>query len=220
MTGQILLVGGNDETSETLLSGGFALSRLSLAAVHRAPVDDYQVVVVEDSGEPGSGTEVRRSLRLRSAVPIVIIARPGGDLVQGLELGADDYVTTPFSHAELVSRIRAILRRRELDRESGAVLRRAGRLELDLTDQTLRVGGETVEVSPTEFRLLAMLAAEPGRVFSRRELMSGVSRRAGAWRDRTCDAHVKNLRRKIEQDPGCPERLVTVRGRGYALHEV
>jgi DNA-binding response OmpR family regulator len=216
MDGRILLVGGRDETAETLVSAGFDLSRAHGDVAHRAPVDDFEVVVVEDDG----GAEVCRSLRSRSPVPIVIIAQPGGDSVEGLELGADDYVTRPYSHAELISRIRAILRRRELDRESSAVSRRVGQLQLDLADQTLRVNGEIVDVSPTEFRMLAMLAAQPGRVFSRRELMSGVSRRAGAWRDRTCDAHVKNLRRKIEQDPASPERLVTVRGRGYALRDV
>ncbi len=218
MAGRILLVGGRDETAETLVSAGFDLSRARGELVRRAAVDDFEVVVVEENGV--SGVEVCRSLRSRSAVPIVIIARPGGDSVEGLELGADDYVTRPYSHAELVSRIRAILRRRELDRESSAVSRTVGQLQLDLADQTLRVNGETVDVSPTEFRMLAMLAAQPGRVFSRRELMSGVSRRAGAWRDRTCDAHVKNLRRKIEQDPARPERLVTVRGRGYTLRDV
>jgi DNA-binding response OmpR family regulator len=218
MAGRILLVGGQDETAETLVSAGFDVRSVGADAARRANVDEFELVIVEGDGE--SNADICRSLRLRSAVPIVIIARPGGDTVRGLELGADDYVTRPYFHAELVSRVRAILRRRELDRESNAVTRRVGQLQLDLADQTLRVAGERVDVSPTEFRLLALLAADPGRVFSRRELMSGVSRRAGAWRDRTCDAHVKNLRRKIERNPARPERLVTVRGQGYALREV
>ena len=221
MAGRILLVGGHDETAELLVAAGFEVSRVGVNVVRHAQVDDYEIVLVEDNGDFSvSGADVSQSLRIRSAVPIMIIARSGGDLVRGLELGADDYVTRPYLRAELVSRIRAILRRRELDRESSSVTRRVGQLQLDLADQTLRVAGEVVDVSPAEFRLLALLTAEPGRVFSRGELMSAVSRRPGALHHRTCDAHIKNLRRKIEHDPAQPERVVTVRGKGYMLRQL
>jgi DNA-binding response OmpR family regulator len=121
--------------------------------------------------------------------------------------------------AELVSRVRAILRRRQLDREPDAV-RRAGGLSLDLAGQTVRVDGRSVELTPSEFRVLALLAADPGRVFTRAEIARRLAHGTAPADVRACDAHVKNLRRKIEEDPARPSRVVTVRGVGYLLRAV
>jgi len=141
---------------------------------------------------PGlSGVEVCRRVRERSAVPVLMLTALAGevDRVVGLEAGADDYLGKPFSMAEMVSRVRAILRRR-LDREPDAV-RQAGGLYLDLAGQTARIGGRTIELTPSEFRVLAMLAAEPGRVFTRREIARRLARGAAAADERVCDVHVK-----------------------------
>ena len=171
---------------------------------------------------PGlSGVEVCRRVRRHGAVPVLMLTAldGGADRVVGLEAGADDYLGKPFSMAELVSRVRAILRRRRLDREPDAI-RHAGGLYLDLAGQTARIGGRTIELTPSEFRVLAMLAAEPGRVFTRQEIAQRLARGTAAADERVCDVHVKNLRRKIEDDPARPRRVVTVRGVGYLLRAV
>ena len=135
----------------------------------------------------------------------------------GLELGAYDYVTKPFSMAELVSRVRAILRRRQLDRSSGALVHRVGGLTLDLVRYGAQVDDRAVNLTRSEFKLLALLAGEPERVFSRREIMQHLWESSYVGDQRACDIHVSNLRRKIEETPGNPARLVTVRGAGYKL---
>ena len=176
-------------------------------------------VVVLDVMLPGlSGREVCRQLRAVSDVPILMLSARGGevDRVLGLELGADDYVTKPFSLAELVSRVRALLRRRELDRAGRDVLR-VGDLELDMAAHDVRVEGTRVHLTPSEFRLVALLASDPGRPFSREELVRHLWETEYTGGERAVDAHVVNLRRKLEADPADPRRLVTVRGVGYAL---
>jgi len=176
-------------------------------------------VIVLDVMLPGlSGREVCRQLRAEGDVPILMLSARGGevDRVLGLELGADDYVTKPFSLAELVSRVRALLRRRELDRSRRDVLR-AGDVELDLSQHEVRVDGERVHLTPSEFRLLTLLATSPGRAFSRGELARYLWETDYTGGERAVDAHIVNLRRKLEHDPARPERLVTVRGVGYAL---
>ena len=131
---------------------------------------------------------------------------------------ADDYVTMPFSLAELVSRVRAILRRRELDRNSRSTTTRAfGGLRIDLTMHAVEIDGKPIHLTPSEFRLLALLAATPGRVRTRREIMQHLWQSSYVGDERACDVHVSNLRRKIEPDPAKPTRLVTVRGVGYRL---
>jgi DNA-binding response OmpR family regulator len=176
-------------------------------------------VIVLDVMLPGlSGREVCRQLRSESDVPILMLSARGGevDRVLGLELGADDYVTKPFSLAELVSRIRALLRRRELDRTRRDALR-IGDLELDLAAHDARIDGIRVHLTPSEFRLVALLATAPGRTFSRAELVRHLWETEYTGGERAVDAHVVNLRRKLERDPAEPRRLVTVRGIGYAL---
>jgi two-component system response regulator RegX3 len=177
-------------------------------------------LVILDLMLPGlPGTEVCRRLRAQSAIPIVMLTAKGAEIdrVLGLEIGADDYVTKPFSMAELIGRVRAILRRRELDRSGGERVRRVGGLELNSSRHTVTRDGEAVSLTPSEFRLLDLLAGEPERVFSRREIMQHLWESAYVGDQRACDIHISNLRRKLEDDPANPRRIVTVRGVGYKL---
>jgi two-component system response regulator RegX3 len=177
----------------------------------------YSLVVL-DVMLPGlSGVEVCRALRAESDVPILMLtARDAeSDRVLGLELGADDYVTKPFSSAELLSRVRAILRRRELDR--GTTVRKLGGLQIDLGRHEVLVDGERVHLTLSEFKVLSLLAAQPESVVSRRELMQHLWASEHVGDEHACEVHISNLRRKIERDPTQPERLVTVRGEGYKL---
>ncbi len=175
-------------------------------------------LVVLDLGLPGrDGLDVARELRGSSSVPIVILTARGDetDRVVGLELGADDYVVKPFSPRELVARVRAVLRR---TRGAGAgwseTLEAAG-VEVDLVRHRVSVDGRSVELTPTEFDLLATFVREPGRVFTRGQLLDAVHGVALESYERAIDAHVKNLRRKIEPTPGRPRYLLTVHGVGY-----
>ena len=188
-------------------------------AAAKAAVDDYDVVILDVMLPKLSGVEACRRIRERSVVPVLMLTARTSELdrVVGLEAGADDYVPKPFSMQELVSRVRAILRRRSLDRHEKTVTREVGGIRLDLNEQTLLVDGRIVDVTPAEFRLLALLAQQPERAFSRTEIVERLWRSVHVGGQRTCDVHVKNLRRKIERDPARPERLVTVRGVGYML---
>jgi DNA-binding response OmpR family regulator len=183
------------------------------SALDAARRDGYDVLVL-DLMLPGvSGIEVCRRLRADSAIPIVMLtARTAEvDRVVGLDAGADDYVVKPFSMPELISRVRAILRRRELDLAEPTELR-VGSLGLDLARHTATIDGEPIRLTPSELKLLSLLARHPGRVFSRRELMQHLWDSAYVGDQRAGDAHIVNLRRKIGR-----ERLVTVRGVGYKL---
>jgi len=180
-------------------------------------------VVVLDLMLPGmSGTEVCRRIRAETAIPIIMLTAKGAevDRVLGLEVGADDYVTKPFSMAELIGRIRAILRRLELDRTGRAGKLRVGSLELDPMRHEARVAGEPKRLTPSEFKLVLLLAEQPERVFSRREIMQHLWDSEYVGDQRACDIHISNLRQKLERDPARPERIVTVRGVGYKLAAV
>jgi two-component system response regulator RegX3 len=188
-----------------------------------AALEDSFDLVILDLMLPGlPGTEVCRRLRAESPIPIVMLTAKGAELdrVMGLEVGADDYVTKPFSMAELIGRVRAILRRRELDRTGVGDIRRVGRLELDPLRHRVRVDGEQVTLTPSEFRLLDLLAGEPERVFHRKEIMQHLWDSSYVGDQRACDIHISNLRRKLEADPANPKRIVTVRGVGYKLAAV
>jgi two-component system response regulator RegX3 len=192
------------------------------AALEQARARPYDLLVL-DLMLPGlSGVEVCRRLRNESPVPILMLTAKDGevDRVLGLEVGADDYVTKPFSVPELVARVRALLRRRELDTRGAIAKLRVGDLELDLAKHEARVGDETVPLTAFELKLLALLAAEPERVFSRPEIMRHLWDSSYVGGERACDLHVSNIRRKLERDPARPERLVTVRGVGYKLRPV
>jgi two-component system response regulator RegX3 len=191
------------------------------AGLSAARDGSYDLLLI-DLMLPGlSGLEVARRLRAESPVPIVIVTAKDAevDRVLGLEIGADDYVTKPFSVPELVARVRALLRRRYLDTHAGAVLR-IGKLELDLVRHEATIDGQKVPLTAFELKLLALLGAEPGRVFSRREIMRHLWNSSYVGDERACDLHVSNIRRKIEPDPAHPEHLVTVRGAGYKLQPV
>jgi two-component system, OmpR family, response regulator RegX3 len=166
-----------------------------------------------------SGTEILRRVRQESPLPVIVLTAKSGetDRVLGLEVGADDYVTKPFSMVELLSRVRALLRRRELDRAGPSGRLRVGALELDPYTHRVVVDGLQRDVTRSEFKLLSLLASQPERVFSRRELMEHLWESAYVGDQRACDIHVSNLRRKLERDPSRPERIVTVRGVGYKL---
>jgi two-component system OmpR family response regulator len=138
------------------------------------------------------------------------------DKLLGLELGADDYLTKPFSPRELVARVRAVLRRVDTASERGAVeLIRAGDLTLDLPRMRADLGGRTIDLTPTEFALLAAMARQPGRIFTRSQLLDAVHGVAFESYERAIDTHIKNLRRKLEPDPRRPILVLTVYGVGY-----
>jgi two-component system response regulator RegX3 len=187
--------------------------------LHAALDTPYDVVVLDLMLPRMSGTEVCRRLRAESAVPIIMLTAKGAELdrVLGLEIGADDYVTKPFSMAELIGRIRAIIRRRELDRSGATSVIRVGGLELDPIRHEAKVDGDLRRLTPSEFKLLLLLAQEPERVFSRREIMQHLWDSSYVGDQRACDIHISNLRQKIESDPANPARVLTVRGVGYKL---
>jgi two-component system, OmpR family, response regulator RegX3 len=213
-----------DAVSYALRSEGFEVETAAdgKSGLEAAASGDHDVVVL-DLMLPGmSGTEVCRRVRAESAVPVIMLTARGAELdrVLGLEVGADDYVTKPFSMAELIGRIRAILRRRELDRSGSAERLRVGSLELDPLRHEARIDGEPKRLTPSEFKLLLLLAQEPERVFSRREIMQHLWDSEYVGDQRACDIHISNLRQKVERDPARPERIVTIRGIGYKLAAV
>jgi len=177
--------------------------------------------IILDLGLPiVNGLDVVRALRRDSSVPIVILTARGDetDRVSGLELGADDYVVKPFSPKELVARVRAVLRRVEAAARPVERLV-AGDLELDLARRRVTVAGRAVQLTPTEFELLATLAREPGRVFTRGQLLDAVHGFSLESYERAIDGHIKNLRRKLEADVSATRHVRTVHGVGYALAE-
>src|SRR3970040_141224 len=165
------------------------------------------------------GIEVCKRLRSVSSVPIIMLTARGEELdkVLGLELGADDYITKPFSIREFRSRVRALLRRAaspHVERERDEVIQR-GELRIDIPRRTVQVRDETVQLTFIEFEMLTLLASSPGVVFSRRELLERLRGGADYREPRTIDVHCRHLREKIERDPGNPELILTIRGAGY-----
>ena len=178
-------------------------------------------LVVLDLGLPGrDGLDVLRELRRASPVPVIVVTARGEetDRIVGLELGADDYVTKPFSPRELTARVRALFRRLEA-REAPDERIRVGDLEIDVPRMHVTVDGRSVELTPSEFRVLLTLAKEPGRVFTRGQLLDTLHGVAFESYERAIDAHVKNIRRKIEPDEGPPRYVQTVYGVGYRFAE-
>jgi two-component system response regulator RegX3 len=226
VTSSVLVVdddpGVLDVVSFMLKREGFDVDseRDGTSALDAARQKSYDIVIL-DVMLPGlSGTDVCRELRSESDVPILMLTARDAEIdrVLGLELGADDYVTKPFSTAELLSRVRAILRRRELDRANGgATQRNLGGLQIDLGRHEVRVDGERVHLTLSEFKVLALLAEQPDSVVSRKELMQHLWASEHVGDEHACEVHISNLRRKIERDPTQPQRLVTVRGMGYKL---
>jgi DNA-binding response OmpR family regulator len=201
-----------------LRSAGFSVTTAAdgdgaVASARARPPD----LVVLDLGLPGlDGLDVARELRRASPVPIIILTARGEetDRVLGLELGADDYLVKPFSPRELLARVRAVLRRTE-GLQTGRERFVAGDVVIDTSRRQVTVGDRAVDLTATEFDLLVQLAREPGRVFTRAQLLGAIHGVAIESYERTVDAHIKNIRRKLEPQPHRPRYLLTVHSVGY-----
>ena len=181
-------------------------------------------LIVLDLRLPGmNGIEVARAIRSGSSLPIIMLTARAeeADRLLGLETGADDYLTKPFSPRELVARVKAVLRRTTGDGRPAAGARlRLGDLVLDTERLTLERDGTAIDLTPSEFQLLATLVRQPGRVFTRAQLLDAIRRDEGESFDRAIDAHVKNVRRKLESDSRNPRYILTVYGVGYKAAEL
>jgi len=200
-----------EQAGYTVLSAGRGDSGLSTWE-HKHPD-----LVILDLNLPGmDGLDVARAIRHKASTPIIMLTArvEEADQLIGLELGADDYITKPFSPRIVLARVRALLRRSEQSGAAPQVLRVAD-LEIDLEGHAVARAGEIIELTPTEFSLLAALAGQPGRAFSRLQLLEASSGSAYEGYERTIDAHIKNLRAKIEPDPKTPRYIETVFGVGY-----
>jgi two-component system response regulator RegX3 len=188
-----------------------------------ALAQSFDLIVLDVMLPRLSGVEVCRAIRARSNVPIIMLTAKDAvrDVVTGLESGADDYVTKPFSAAELLSRIRALLRRRELDRAAdNEASRIVGGVRIDLLRSEVEVDGHVIRLTPSEFKILSLLATTPGVVRTRREIMEHLWGSSFVGDAHTCEVHVSSLRRKIDRKANGIQRLVTVRGEGYMLQAV
>jgi len=224
-TSTILLV-DDEESIQMLLTyplerDGYAVvqARDGEEALRRFGEEQIDLVVLDVMLPRLDGLEVCKRLRSQSNVPIIMLTARGEELdkVLGLELGADDYITKPFSIREFRSRVRALLRRAaspHLAGERDELIER-GQLRIDVPRRTVEVRGEAVQLTFIEFEMLAVLAQSPGVVFSRRELLERLRGGAEYREPRTIDVHVRHLREKIEKDPGTPELILTMRGAGY-----
>jgi DNA-binding response OmpR family regulator len=226
MTRRVLLADDEPDIVEpvsyALRSEGFDVEAVGDGerALEAALGGDYDVVVLDVMMPKLSGTEVCRRLRAESIVPVILLTAKDAEIdrVLGLELGADDYVTKPFSTRELASRIRAVLRRGELERSAAAASKlQVGDITVDLSAHRVSVAGRDLRLTPSEFKVLALLASQPNRVFSRWQIMEHLWDAAYVGTARAADVHVSNLRRKIEDDPAHPRRILTVREAGYKL---
>lgn len=189
-------------------------------ALQMARSESPDLIVLDLMLPEVSGWDVCRTLRTESNVPIIMLTALGddSDKIVGLELGADDYVVKPFNPKELVSRVRAVLRRAEGAAAKAKKIEIAD-LSIDLERHEVRRGERLVELTLTEFELLRVLAEAPGRVYSRMQLLDKAQGSAYEGYERTIDSHIKNLRKKVETDPEHPTYVITVRGVGYKFGE-
>ncbi|HET7130016.1 MAG TPA: response regulator transcription factor [Gaiellaceae bacterium] len=226
MSGRILVADDEPDLLEpvayALRAHGFEVTTVTDGdrALAEARSGAYDVLVC-DVLMPGTlGTDVCRMLRGEGDLPIILLTAKDAevDRVLGLELGADDYVTKPFSVAELVSRVRALLRRRDLDRAgASAATLKVGGLTIDYARHVVEADGREVVLTPSEFTVLSLLAESPGQVFSRSQIMERLWESPHTGDGRAADVHISNLRRKLERDASHPARIVTVREFGYKL---
>jgi two-component system, OmpR family, response regulator RegX3 len=189
-------------------------------ALARARAGGHDLAILDIMMPGASGLAICREIRAESALPIILLTARDAevDTVVGLEAGADDYVTKPFSVAELMSRVAALLRRRRIDATDRTPVRLSvSGIEIDPLGRTVEVDGHEVRLTSAEFELLALLADAPGRVFTRRAIMEHLWRTPFFGDERAADTHVANIRRKVERDPSRPTRILTVRGVGYKL---
>jgi DNA-binding response OmpR family regulator len=229
---RILLV-DDEQSIQTLLSyplrkDGYEVVRASdgREALDRLAEQAFDLVVLDLMLPQVDGLEVCRRLRARSSVPIIMLTAKSEEIdkVVGLELGADDYITKPFSMREFRSRVKAALRRAEMvalpaDGDGGEPPLEVGDLRIDFAKRNVTLDGEKIRLTFVEFEILGALARDPGRVFSRDQLLSRVWGDA-AYRDpRTIDVHIRHLREKLERDPKEPEYIFTVRGVGYRFRD-
>jgi two-component system response regulator RegX3 len=229
-SGRILIA---DDEPSVRDSVGYALAQEGFEVTPAVDGDDADAklsngvpfdLLILDIMMPGpSGLDICREVRSRSAVPIIILTAKDAevDKVVGLEVGADDYVTKPFSVRELLGRVHAQLRRRELDRSplAEATKIEAPPVTIDLVRHLVTVRGEQVNLTRSEFQLLRLLAGRPGEVFRRDEIMEELWQTEFRGDVRACDVHISNLRQKVERDPQNPELVLTVRRVGYRFAE-
>jgi two-component system response regulator RegX3 len=226
-SGRILIA---DDEPSVRDSVGYALAQEGFEVTGAADGDEaverlgdgipYDLLILDIMMPGPSGLDICRDVRSRSAVPIILLTAKDAevDKVVGLEVGADDYVTKPFSVRELLGRVRAQFRRRELDRAPlahEAVKIEAGPVAIDLVRHVATVRGEPVNLTRSEFQLLRLLVGRAGEVFPRRQIMEELWQTEFDGDERACDVHISNLRQKIERDPQNPELVLTVRGVGY-----
>jgi len=225
-SGRILIA---DDEPSVRDSVGYALTQEGFDVTGAADGDEaasrvgdgipYDLLILDIMMPGQSGLDICRDVRSRSAVPIILLTAKDAevDKVVGLEVGADDYVTKPFSVRELLGRVRAQLRRRELDRAplSQAVRVESGPVAIDLVRHVATVRGEPVNLTRSEFQLLRLLVGRAGEVFPRRQIMEELWQTEFDGDERACDVHISNLRQKVERDPQNPELILTVRGVGY-----
>jgi two-component system, OmpR family, response regulator RegX3 len=211
-----------DSVRYALAQEGFEVSAAADGEEAARMVGDgipYDLIILDIMMPGQSGLDICREVRGRSAVPIILLTAKDAevDKVVGLEVGADDYVTKPFSVRELIGRVRAQLRRRELDRAplSQAVKVESGPVAIDLVRHVATVRGEPVNLTRSEFQLLRLLVGRAGEVFPRRQIMEELWQTEFDGDERACDVHISNLRQKVERDPQNPELVLTVRGVGY-----
>ena len=228
-TPRILLV--DDEQSLQKLLGyplrkeGYEVIAASngMEALERFRDGEIDLVVLDVVLPRIDGFEVCRQLRARSAVPIIMLTAKTDefDKVLGLELGADDYITKPFSMREFRSRVKAVLRRAELSRNGDVVEEPLvhDELTIDFAKRSVELRGEPIRLTYVEFEILSALARSPGRVFSRSMLLERLWGDSSYRDPRTIDVHIRHLREKLERDPAAPELIFTVRGVGYHFHD-
>jgi two-component system response regulator RegX3 len=228
-SGRILVVDDEPSVRESV---GYALEQegfdVTLAAdgedaEGRLSQDNFDLLILDIMMPGKSGLDICREVRAESPVPIILLTAKDAevDKVVGLEVGADDYVTKPFSVRELLGRVRAQLRRRELDRSVGTegTAIESGPVTIDLARHLVTVRGEPINLTRSEFQVLRLLAENPGQVFSRKEIMEELWQTEFRGDVRACDVHISNLRQKVERDPQEPELVLTVRRVGYRFAE-
>jgi len=211
-----------DSVGYALVQEGFEVSAAvdgdEATAMLRGDIH-YDLLILDIMMPGPSGLDICRDVRSRSAVPIIVLTAKDAevDKVVGLEVGADDYMTKPFSVRELLGRVRAQLRRRELDRSplGQAAMIESGVVSIDLVRHVATVRGEPVALTRSEFQLLRLLVGRPGEVFRRSQIMEELWQTEFDGDERACDVHISNLRQKVERDPQKPELVLTVRGIGY-----